>query len=128
MGRRLRHISYGTLRKVSAKGLRSGELYLLKTIYENKGSYLSDLINNPSTDNYERWALHMAKAAGHNVTALIGLHEQRLIELCLITPRISQSGTPRIATQNARLTDLAFRFFENLESYRIEMPADGAEE
>jgi hypothetical protein len=109
-----------------AKNLRSGELYLLKTIYENKESYLSNLKHNPaypSTDNYERWASQMATAAGHGITALIGLHEQRLVELCLITPQLSQ-GTARISTQNARLTDLALRFFENLETYRVEVPAD----
>jgi hypothetical protein len=113
-----------------AKSLRSGELYLLKTIYENRESYFSSLQPNPvfsSTDHYERWASHMAKAAGHGITALIGLHERRLVELCLLTPQISQ-GTARISTQNARLTDLAFRFFENLENYRVEVQVDGEAE
>jgi hypothetical protein len=54
-----------------AKSLRSGELYLLKTIHENCTSYSSNVPHpNSSTDNYERWATHMAKAAGHGITSL----------------------------------------------------------
>jgi len=68
----------------------------------------------------------MAKAAGHGVKSLIGLHEQRLIELCLITPRVGNSSQ-HISTENARLTDLAFHLFENLKSYQTEMPGTGEE-
>jgi hypothetical protein len=107
-----------------AKTLTSGELYLLKTIHENRESYITNTPSHTAADNYERWAAHMAKAAGHGITALIGLHERRLVDLCLITPPIGQAGTPRISKENARLTDLAFRFFENLEAYQVEVPPD----
>ncbi len=96
-----------------AKTLDSGELFLLKIVHEQSSKY-------DSNTTYSTWESRMAKAAGHEITGLVGLHEKRLTEFGLLTPRQWGDGSGITPTM-ARLTALGFAFCKNIENYQIEM-------
>jgi hypothetical protein len=98
-----------------AKGMASGELFLLKIVYEQR-----DLFKKAAPNGYQDWEIHMAKSSGHEMKGLVGLHERRLTELGLLSPRFlpDLSG---IVERNARLTDLGMSFCSNIETYRLEV-------
>jgi len=96
-----------------AKRLSSGELLLLKTIYENRETYAK-----VGHTGYRGWAEFMANKIGHGIVGLVDLHEKKLTELSLLTARYG-SDLSSISTPNARLTDLAIRFRASVESYTI---------
>jgi len=99
-----------------AKQLSSGELLLLKTVYEQRMKYPQQWFS------YSQWVSHMTNASGHGITGLIDVHEKRLVEFCLLSPRKPQPPDgSEIDAQNARLTDLGFRFCTNIPNYQIEM-------
>jgi hypothetical protein len=99
------------------KGLTSGELFLLKIVYEQQQSYGSD-------DNYRTWSTHMARASGHGMTALIDLHEKKLTELGLLSERKFGDGSG-IYSSNARLTEFGIRFCLNIRNYTLEIGQNG---
>lgn len=94
------------------KGLSSGEILLLKAAFEQRGTYSS------SDTGYGQWELRMANSIGHGVTGLIGLHERKLTELGLFSPRMWGDGSG-ISPSNARLTALGVRVCENIKDYQI---------
>jgi hypothetical protein len=98
-----------------AKRLNSGELLLLKLVYEQRTSYQTD-----NSNSYLRWENEMAEAAGHSVRGLIGLNEKKLTDLGLLTPRQWADGSG-INPANARLTEFGFAFCNNIEKYRVEI-------
>jgi hypothetical protein len=101
-----------------AKRLTSGEVLLLKVVYEGRGTYVGTLGAN--AQSYRFWAEHIAKSAGHNIVGLVSLHEKKLTELGLFSERNYPDGSG-INPENARLTDLGLRFQKNLENYSLEM-------
>lgn len=98
------------------KQLKSGEIFLLRTIFQE----LNSLLQNDSS--YLRWAQHLAKKTGFGVTALIDLYDKRLTELFLITPRQHGDGSG-IYTANGRLTDLGMSLCRNIDTYHIDLEA-----
>ncbi len=112
-----------------AKKLSSGELLLLKA--------LDSACRNgvlPSFDqrvNLDLWAMKVAGHMGHGLSFLvirdsIALEEQGLINTREEEPGI-RSTAPRgggnyvVNARNARLTDLGYKFCENIKDYQIEM-------
>ena len=102
-----------------AKTLTSGELLLLKTAYDLRSRMLMN--NSGGTGLYPDWANAMAKAIGHGLPGLVDLHEKRLSEFGLFTPRFPGVGPDRVSADKARLSDLGIRFCENIEKYQLEI-------
>jgi hypothetical protein len=102
-----------------AKSLNSGELLLLKTVYEHMADYVQNVDKNifrgGTNAAYLNWSSYMAKAIGHESIGLIQIHEKHPIELGLL------SGSSDIFLQSARLTNLGSMFCANIENYEIEM-------
>jgi hypothetical protein len=103
-----------------AKSLTSGELFLLKLVFDEQTKY------NKGDNSYSGWENHMATAGGHSVKGLIGIHEKRLTDFGLLTPRLwgDLSG---INPANARLTDFGLSFCTNVETYRLAMKEAAAQ-
>jgi hypothetical protein len=93
------------------KQLKSGELHLLKTAYQNR--------TVPFGSNYSYWASKMAEMTGFRSTGLVDLHEKKLMEACLISQR-TFADLSGISPKDARLTDLGIRVCTNIEKYRIQ--------
>lgn len=103
-----------------AKSLTSGELFLLKLVFEQRDQYKGD-------NNYMHWEEHMARSAGHSVKGLISLNEKKLTEMGLLSERLWVDGSG-IRPGNARLTDFGLAFCKNIETYRIEVKSIGETE
>jgi hypothetical protein len=107
-----------------AKSLKSGELMLLRSIHEY----------HAPTSSYHEWADHMAKVSGFEIQELLELHEKRLVEMLLVSPRFQGKSEMvfgplnGINPKNNRLTRLGVRFCRNIETYRIDLrSADGSQ-
>jgi hypothetical protein len=106
-----------------AKSLNSGELLLLRTVYEHMADYVQTVDKNifsaGSDAAYLNWASYMANAVGHGSIGLIQIHEKQPIELGLL------SGSSDILLTSARLTNLGKMFCANIENYEIEVRGEG---
>jgi hypothetical protein len=92
-----------------AKGLKSGELVLLKTINEK-----SMLLGNIP---YHQWQQQVAQASGLLIVELVELHLMRLRELNLAVAQVQQSRP------NGGITNLGMRLCKNIETYTIDLSA-----
>jgi len=102
-----------------AKSLKSGELMVLRSIYEN--------INRVRSTNYEEWLAYMTSSSGFELRELFELNERRLVEMLLVSPR-SQVGADiqygymsGINSENNRLTKLGVKFCRNIETYKVDL-------
>ena len=103
-----------------AKRLGSGELHLLRVIYQNRNERWSGEGPLAGTGAFDQWVSFVAKASGHGSVGLVRLYEKKLEELSLLTGRlISQPN--RVLTQHARLSDLGIGFYEHIQNYEIEI-------
>jgi hypothetical protein len=103
----------------TAKRLNSGELLLLRTLYDalRKQRYENGTI--PLT----KWAEKIAKLQGHNLSALVLKDEHALLEEGLISDYLDATVTRANQTVwegNARLSDLGIAFCKNIETYRVD--------
>jgi hypothetical protein len=100
-----------------AKKLASGELLLLKVMYEmhKSGGWRRDY----QSANANNWRSMMAQKAGHGLSALVEQNERALAEHGLITPIIMSGNLQQIREDNARLSDLGIRFCENIQTYEV---------
>lgn len=101
-----------------AKKLTSGHLLLLKVIYEKYKA--GDWKRNGETSNARTWLLTMANKQGHSLAALVEQNERGLMEYGIITPRQISGQLQQVLEENARLTDLGIRFYENIQNYHVE--------
>lgn len=102
-----------------AKRLTSGELLLLKTLYD---AYKRRDFQ-PQTMNLSDWANKIAKLQGHHLTALVLKDEHALVEEELISGYRSATVATfdqTVNENNARLSDLGAAFCQNIETYRVE--------
>lgn len=99
-----------------AKKLSSGELMLLKVIYE---TYKANgwPHGTPSSSHAYNWRGAMASKSGHGLSALVEQNERKLAEYGLISPIVMLSNLGTFKDDNARLTDLGIRFCENIQKY-----------
>jgi hypothetical protein len=113
-----------------AKTLNSGELLLLKAIYD---TYLSGSFDRIGNAPLGVWASGMAGKVGHGLKSLVLRDEPGLVRGGLIQPRfkavpgqvdyLGKANEEAMALHQGdtgRMTDLGIRFCENLETYRIE--------
>ena len=105
-----------------AKKLMSGELLLLKAVYQihKVGSWPHN--NALATD----WRATLAEKSGHGLTALVQHHERALTEYGLITPIVMSGSVELIRKNNSRLSGLGISFCENIQSYELEAAQDHA--
>jgi len=100
-----------------SKRLSSGQLLLLKVVYE---SYKAGEFPTPSNRLLVTgWAEKIAVRLGHKLSYLVLKDEPALVEQGLIEPRIDADLW--IMTRDARITDLGIHFCKNIESYYIEV-------
>ena len=111
-----------------AKNLTSGELLLLKAL---ETAYRNGVF--PGHDermNLDLWTMKVAGHMGHGLTFLVlrdshALEQQGLINTKEVEPTMRTapggSGQYAVNSRNARLTDLGFKFCENIRNYQIEM-------
>ncbi|MGA8490295.1 MAG: hypothetical protein WB711_07725 [Terriglobales bacterium] len=101
-----------------AKGLSSGQLLLLRTVYGNYLSYLGGPRTGGSISTRE-WQAMLAKNLGHGLSALIGLDERKLVERGLIAPWTNREEH-MVPLMDGRMTDLGIKFCENIGNYQTE--------
>lgn len=103
-----------------AKKLSSGELLLLRTIYDQRDRLTH--LHASGWDGFDIpvkvWVEAVAKALGHGLEAIVELYEKALVENSLITPR-NQNGAA-VVKHNGRLSDLGFQFVRNIQTYEVE--------
>jgi hypothetical protein len=95
-----------------AKKLTSGQLLLLKAAH---GRALEKNFKPDSALGAVGWLRAMAERLGHRIEGLVEQDERVLIQNGLLTPRYLPDDSG-INDGNGRLTPLAFRFCENLET------------
>ncbi len=95
------------------KNLSSGELLVLKTVYDNLNFFGSET-------SYAKWASVVAQRMGHGVLGLVDLYEEKLTKLHLLTARY-QPDRSAIRAMNGRLTDLGMKLCMNIRTYQTEM-------
>lgn len=98
-----------------AKRLTSGELLVLKAVYElvKQGRWDS------GTLGYRQWAEFITAKLGHNVISLVEHYDKALVDNYLLTPRL-HADSSGVTQTSGRLTDLGIRFCQNIENYHIE--------
>lgn len=97
-----------------AKRLTGGQLLLLRAAelrFRSPGF-------SPVSDT-SAWLGGVAKVMGHGILALIEQDEKVLMENNLLTGRQWGDGSG-VADSNGRLTELAHKFYENIEQYRVD--------
>jgi hypothetical protein len=106
-----------------AKALKSGELLVLRAIFE---SYEAGEFNPNTNDTTPLtiWLSRITNRGGLSLTGLVLRAEPVLIEQGLITRRVNSSDVRDdqqvVFAANARLTDLGIRFREAIKSYRLD--------
>jgi DNA-binding transcriptional regulator of glucitol operon len=103
-----------------AKRLTSGQLLLLKVAHERttEKGFTPD---SPSSANV--WLETLARRLGHQIMGLVEQDERVLMQNGLLTGR-QWSDESGINDNNGRLTSLAFKFCENLKTYRTDLDAE----
>lgn len=97
-----------------AKKLTSGQLLLLKAAHKRalRGSAPVNATNN--------WLEALARELGHDVVGLVDQDERALVAVGLLTERVWGDGSG-VRDDKGRLTDLAFRFCRNIETYHVDL-------
>jgi hypothetical protein len=102
-----------------AKRLNSGELLLLRAVYD---ACKANDFTPGATPPLLTWSSRMAKRLGHGLSSLIEKDERALVDTGLISSRLNAPTVPQvIRDDNARLTDLGLKFCENIQNYRLEL-------
>jgi hypothetical protein len=103
-----------------AKEMNSGDLLVLKVI--------NDRMNRTPNANWGEWMDYIAKESGLGFRELLERHEKRLIDFSLLTPRFRVTGDgpgieSGIQSSNNRLTQVGVRFYQNIQTYQIDLEA-----
>src|SRR6266566_2559984 len=103
-----------------AKNLTSGELLLLKIIYEEYKS--GGFPRGAQHKSLGEWAKRIAEKCGHKLGALVERDERALVNQGLISGHTNPGHPSAMVNENnERLTDLGIRFCENIQRYEIEV-------
>lgn len=100
-----------------AKNLSSGQLLLLKSTYDSYLMYTKGPRTGGMIDT-QQWRTQMARSLGHNLSALVGRDERKLVEYALIAPWV-RADELQVQLMDARMTDLGIRFCKNLDNYSL---------
>ena len=106
-----------------AKRLTSGQLLLLKVAHERA---TEAGFKELSSMGARAWLEMISKRLGHDITGLVEQDERVLMQNGLLTGR-SWADESGINDGHGRLTSLAFKFCENLRTYRTDL-ADAREQ
>ena len=98
------------------RDLDSGDLLVLKAAYDIKnGKFSNKLIPSEINTNNEAahsWLQNISKQIGHEITSLVEVHEDKLVNLKLIGPRTHSDRSGVRLLNNYRLTDLGYKLCE----------------
>jgi hypothetical protein len=104
-----------------AKRLTSGQLLLLKVVYESSkaGEFSNQpaLVSSSGQVMVTEWANKMSERLGHRLSYLVLKDEPALVEQGLVEPR---GHADWVKAQNSRITDLGIHFCENIQKYHID--------
>ena len=103
-----------------AKKLNSGELLLLKTVFECKDAY-GHSVDPQIRNKYPHWRTSMSSVVSHGSEGLIELHQKKPTDFGLLTPITPNIMGDIINVRNARLSDLGLAFCANIETYVVEL-------
>jgi hypothetical protein len=103
-----------------AKKLTSGQLLLLKVAHERATEDGFRQLPNVSANG---WLEAISRRLGHQIRGLVEQDERVLIHNGLLTGRYlpDESG---VNDASGRLTSVAFKFCENLKTYRTDLDAE----
>lgn len=102
-----------------AKILNSGELLLLKAVYEHRNEYQV----KQNSNHYSTWLSFITETISHGSGGLVALHEKKPTELGLLTGSVVTGGGTFVTPTNARMSALGLMFCANIENYEVEMRA-----
>ncbi len=98
------------------KDLESGDLLILKAAYDIKNGKLSQKLSSAAIDLNDRavhpWLLNISNQIGHEIISLVEVHEDKLVNLRLISPRSHPDKSGFAKTKYYRLTDLGYKVCE----------------
>lgn len=98
------------------KDLESGDLLMLKAAYDIKNGKLSQKLSSTTIDlnnkTSQTWLLNISKQIGHEIISLVEVHEDKLVNLRLISPRTLSDKSAFAKTKYYRLTDLGYKICE----------------
>jgi hypothetical protein len=99
--------------------LSSGDLLVLKATYEiSKGKARGGIeVDTQKNIGAAGWLQVVAHQIGHNLPSLVEAHEQRLMELRLISQRMFSDLSGFAATQHFRLTSSGYKLCEFISQY-----------
>jgi hypothetical protein len=110
----------------AAKRLNSGELFLLKTLYDFYKNSWQATPTYGATLIVEEWAELVAKKIGHGLSTLVVRDERNLVAEGLLSNYVSSSDAlphqAQVRTENVRLTPLGIKFCKLIEEYRKDFP------
>jgi hypothetical protein len=114
-----------------AKTLTSGELLLLKAVFE---AYRNSVFGAPTQRvTLDGWAQTMASRLGHGLSTLVIRDSVALEQSGLLNARVVVGSAPHQTNENwvlpvnARITDLGMKFCENIRNYEaVAEPKPGA--
>ena len=99
--------------------LDSGELMVLKAAYDiYKGR---TAVTEPFTHNLAVWHNNIAKQIGHNISSLVDLHENKLVDLKLIAEKRHSDRSGIGCHDTCRLTNFGQKFCEFITKYDAEI-------
>jgi hypothetical protein len=99
-----------------AKRLTSGQLLLLRVAHERA----TEAGFTQTSIGASQWLEILSRRLGHSITGLVEQDERVLIQNGLLTGR-SYSDDSGVNDGNGRLTQVAFKFCENLKTYRTDL-------
>lgn len=95
------------------KDLASGDLLILKAAYDINNGNLSQKLTEDekvvSDPNAQNWLRNISKQIGHEIKSLVEFHEERLVNLKLISPRTHADRSGLEQTDHYRLTELGYK-------------------
>jgi hypothetical protein len=100
-----------------AKTLNSGELLLLKAVYEHRNEYHA----KEGSIRYSNWLSFITETISHGSEGLVALHEKKPTELGLLTASVVSGNATYITPTNARMSELGLMFCANIENYELEV-------
>lgn len=105
------------------KDLESGDLLILKAAYDIKNGKLSQKLSSTTIGLNDKaaqaWLLNISKQIGHEIISLVEVHEDKLVNLKLISPRTHSDKSGFAQTKYYRLTDLGYKVCEYIYNKNV---------
>jgi len=95
------------------KDLESGDLLILKAAYDITNGNLSQAFGQTTFGVKDKdahvWLVNISKQIGHDIKSLVEVHEDKLMDLKLLSPRTHSDRSGIETTDYYRLTELGYK-------------------